>query len=246
MHILRDYSLPLLLAFGVHAAVALSLAQGWKPPPVEPRVVAPNIVDAALLVLERPKPRPAPRSAPPPAPEPQAREREGVPRKPKPERPAAEVPKPKIDPLAEQRRQKEEDERRRQREEEARQKRLDALADRSFDDLLEREMMDLGQDAADTASLTYFQGIYSAIVANWSRPPSARNDMEARLRVELIPTGEVVSVTVISSSGNGAFDRSAEAAVRKARRFEVPSETRLFERHYRSFVLLFKPQDLLR
>lgn len=236
MHILRDYSLPLLLAFGVHAAVALALAQGWKPPPVEPRVVAPNIVDAALLVLERPKPRPAPRSTPPPAPEPQV----------KPERPAAEVPKPKVDPLAEQQRQEAEAERQRQREEEARQKRLDALADRSFDDLLEQEMMDLGQDAADTASLTYFQGIYSAIVANWSRPPSARNDMEARLRVELIPTGEVVSVTVISSSGNGAFDRSAEAAVRKARRFEVPSETRLFERHYRSFVLLFKPQDLLR
>lgn len=236
MHILRDYSLPLLLAFGVHAAVALALAQGWKPPPVEPRVVAPNIVDAALLVLERPKPRPAPRSTPPSAPEPQV----------KPQRPVAEVPKPKVDPLAEQRRQEAEAERRRQREEEARQKRLEALADSSFDDLLEREMMDLGQDAADTASLTYFQGIYSAIVANWSRPPSARNDMEARLRVELIPTGEVVSVTVISSSGNGAFDRSAEAAVRKARRFEVPSETRLFERHYRSFVLLFKPQDLLR
>ncbi len=231
-HILRDYSLPLLLAFGVHAAVALALAQGWKSPPVEPRVVAPNIVDAALLVLEQPKPKPAPRATPPPTP--------------KLGRPVAEVPKPKVDPLAEQRRQNEEAERERQREEEARQKRLDALADRSFDDLLEREMTDLGQDAADTASLTYFQGIYSAIVANWSRPPSARNDMEARLRVELIPTGEVVSVTVISSSGNGAFDRSAEAAVRKARRFEVPSETRSFERHYRSFVLLFKPQDLLR
>lgn len=236
MHILRDYSLPLLLAFGVHAAVALALAQGWKPPPVEPRVVAPNIVDAALLVLERPKPRPAPRSTPPPTPKPEV----------KPERPAAEAPKPKVDPLAEQRRQQEEAERERQRDEEARQKRLDALADRSFDDLLEREMMDLGQGADEPAALSYIDGIYRAVVSNWSRPPSARNDMEAQLRVELIPTGEVISVTVISSSGNSAFDRSAEAAVRKARRFEVPGETRLFERHFRSFVLLFKPQDLLR
>ena len=236
MHTLRDYSLPLLLAFGVHAAVALALAQGWKPPPVEPRAIKPNIVDAALLVIERPKP--APRRAPPPPPKPEP--------EPKPERPVAEVPKPKVDPLAEQRRQKEEAERRRQREEEARQKRLDALADRAFEEALTRELTGIGQDAGESAALTYIEGIYSAVVANWSRPPSARNDMEALLRVELIPTGEVLSVTVISSSGNGAFDRSAEAAVRKARRFQVPSETQLFERHFRSFVLLFKPQDLLR
>lgn len=235
MHTLRDYSLPLLLAFGVHAAVAFALSQGWKPPPVEPRVVAPNIIDAALLVLERPAPKPAP-PAPPPPPAP----------KPKPEQPVAEVPKPKVDPLAEQRREREKAERERQREEEARKKRLEALAESRFEEELEQEMMSLGEDTDDPAALTYADAIYRAVVANWSRPPSARNDMEAQLRVELIPTGEVVSVTVISSSGNNAFDRSAEAAVQKARRFEVPPETRLFERHFRSFVLLFKPQDLLR
>ena len=235
MHTLRDYSLPLLLAFGVHAAVALALSQGWKPPPVEPRVVAPNIVDAALLVFERPAPKPAP-PAPPPPPAP----------KPQPERPVAEVQKPTVDPLAEQRREREKAERERQREEEARKKRLEALAESRFEEELEQEMMNLGEDTDDPATLTYADAIYRAVVANWSRPPSARNDMEAQLRVELIPTGEVVSVTVISSSGNNAFDRSAEAAVQKARRFEVPPETRLFERHFRSFVLLFKPQDLLR
>ena len=235
MHTLRDYSLPLLLAFGVHAAVAFTLSQGWKPPPVEPRVVAPNIVDAALLVLERPAPKPAP-PAPPPPPAP----------KPQPEQPVAEVQKPTVDPLAEQRREREEAERERQREEAARKKRLEALAESRFEEELEQEMMNLGEDTDDPATLTYADAIYRAVVANWSRPASARNDMEAQLRVELIPTGEVVSVTVISSSGNNAFDRSAEAAVQKARRFEVPPETRLFERHFRSFVLLFKPQDLLR
>ena len=235
MHTLRDYSLPLLLAFGVHAAVAFTLSQGWKPPPVEPRVVAPNIVDAALLVLERPAPKPAP-PAPPPPPAP----------KPQPEQPVAEVQIPKVDPLAEQRREREKAEHERQREEEARKKRLEALAESRFEEELEQEMMNLGEDTDDPAALTYADAIYRAVVANWSRPPSARNDMEAQLRVELIPTGEVVSVTVISSSGNNAFDRSAEAAVQKARRFEVPPETRLFERHFRSFVLLFKPQDLLR
>ena len=237
MSTFRDYSLPLLLAFGVHAAVALALSHGWKPPAVEPRIIKPDIVNAALLVLERPKPAPRTTSAPPPpTPKP----------KPPPDRPVAEVQKPKVDPLAEQRREQEQRERERQREEEARQKRLNALAESAFEQEMEREIMDFGQDGDESASLTYIDGIYRAIVANWSRPPSARNDMEARLRVELIPTGEVVSVSVISSSGNSAFDRSAQAAVRKARRFEVPGEIRLFERHFRSFVLLFKPRDLLR
>ena len=237
MSTLRDYSLPLLLAFGVHAAVALALSHGWKPPQVEPRIIKPDIVNAALLVMERPQPQARSTPAPPPrAPEPE----------PKPDRPVAEPQKPKIDPLAEQRREQEEAERERQREEEARQKRLNALAESAFEEELERELMNLGRDTDEPATLTYIDGIYRAVVANWSRPPSARNDMEAQLQVELIPTGEVVSVTVISSSGSSAFDRSAETAVRKARRFEVPGETKLFERHFRSFVLLFKPQDLLR
>ncbi len=236
MNLFRDYSLPLILAIGVHAAAALALAQNWKPPPNEPQAIRPDIVNAALLVLERPKPRPAPRPAPPPPPpKPE----------PKPEPRVAEVPKPTVDPLAEQRRREEEAERERLREEQARKERLEALAESAFEQALEQEAMEIGSDGLDAASMSYADGIYRAVVANWSRPPSARNDMETQLRVELIPTGEVVSVTVISSSGNSAFDRSAEAAVRKARRFEVPSEIRLFERHFRSFVLLFKPQDLL-
>ena len=104
-------------------------------------------------------------------------------------------------------------------------------------------------DATDDEAIiaqTYRFGIYKLVVANWSRPPSARNNMEAKLLVELLPTGDVVSVTVLEPSGNGAFDRSAEAAVRKARRFDVPVESRLFERYFRRFTLLFRPGDLLR
>ena len=70
--------------------------------------------------------------------------------------------------------------------------------------------------------------------------------MQAKLMVELVPIGDVVSVTLVESSGNSAFDRSAEAAVRKARRFEVPKESDVFERYFRRFTLLFKPEDLLR
>ena len=50
---------------------------------------------------------------------------------------------------------------------------------------------------------------------------------------------------IIKSSGSYVFDRSAESAVRKARRFVVPKDPALFEKHFRRFTLLFKPDDLL-
>lgn len=96
----------------------------------------------------------------------------------------------------------------------------------------------------DEKAMAYVSQIQREIIQNWSRPPSARNGMETLLRVRLIPTGEVVDVNVEDSSGNNAFDRSAVLAVRKARRFVVPTDVRLFERNFREFTVLFRPDDL--
>ena len=96
----------------------------------------------------------------------------------------------------------------------------------------------------DEKAMAYVAQIQRDIVQYWSRPPSARNGMESLLRVSLIPTGEVIDVKLEQSSGNDAFDRSAIQAVRKARRFTVPSDTLRFERDFREFTVLFKPDDL--
>jgi colicin import membrane protein len=96
----------------------------------------------------------------------------------------------------------------------------------------------------DEKAMAYVAQIQREIVQNWSRPPSARNGMEALLRVLLIPTGEVVDVRVEDSSGNDAFDRSAVLAVTKARRFVVPTDSQRFERDFREFTVLFRPDDL--
>lgn len=96
----------------------------------------------------------------------------------------------------------------------------------------------------DEKAMAYVAQIQREIIQNWSRPPSARNGMQSILRVYLIPTGEVVDVKVEESSGNDAFDRSAVLAVRKAERFVVPSDTLRFERDFREFTVLFRPEDL--
>ena len=88
--------------------------------------------------------------------------------------------------------------------------------------------------------------IQAAVIGRWTRPPSARNGMVSILSIQLVPTGEVVGVGVVQSSGNTAFDRSAMTAVERVGRFpEVTKlDNRTFEANFRRFQLVFKPEDL--
>jgi colicin import membrane protein len=96
------------------------------------------------------------------------------------------------------------------------------------------------------AALSYADAIRRRVEANWSRPTSARNGMKVDLRIQLVPTGTIVNVAVLRSSGNDAFDRSAINAVNKIGQFSeiktMPS--RIFERNFRQFQFSFQPQDL--
>jgi colicin import membrane protein len=123
---------------------------------------------------------------------------------------------------------------------------LGDMADAALEQSLARESVSLLRDEQAEVAQSYRAEIYELVRQNWSRPPSARNGMSARLLVELIPTGEVVSVSVVEGSGNAAFDQAAEQAVRQARRFPVPDNNAQFERYFRRFYFLFQPEDLLR
>jgi colicin import membrane protein len=241
---------------------------------IRPQIVNATLVmmeagmTAAPAPAARPQPKPAPKPEPKPAPKPEPK-----PEPPKPEPKPVPKPEPKPTPpkpdlAVEQRKQEEalrqeeqrQEELRKQQEQQkqeelARQQRLQTLADASFENALASEATELatvtdtassGSVADAPAAMSYRDGIYQAVKNNWSRPPSARNGMETTLLVELVPTGDVVNVTIVKSSGDAAFDRSAEAAVRSARRFQVPPESDLFERYFRRFTLLFRPEDLLR
>jgi len=93
---------------------------------------------------------------------------------------------------------------------------------------------------------SYSAYITERIEANWNRPPSARRGMEAKLLITLVPTGQVISVKLLKKSGNIAFDRSAEQAVYKVGSFDKLQQLdiRTFEKSFRKFQLVFKPNDL--
>ena len=237
---IRDYSLPLVLALLVHLVAGAMLLQGWTPAPKIADVIKPQVVNASLIVMQAPaKPAaPAPKPQPKPAavtakakktPKPSATKQPSTAEKAKA---AAARKKAAAAEAAERRR--------------LQLAALGDMADAALEQSLERESVSLLRDEEAQIAQSYRAEIYELVRQNWSRPPSARNGMSARLLVELIPTGEVISVAVVEGSGNAAFDQAAEQAVRQARRFPVPDNNSQFERYFRRFYFLFQPEDLLR
>jgi len=139
---------------------------------------------------------------------------------------------------AEQRRQQEvAAEQERQREEQAQ---AQASAQQEAD----------AREVAETEAelvMAYSAVIHDLVQQYWSRPPSARNGMVVVLRIRMVPTGDILDVEIVQSSGDFAFDRAAESAVLKVNRFtELQGmDPRLFDRNFRTFLLTFRPQDLL-
>lgn len=108
------------------------------------------------------------------------------------------------------------------------------------------EQAAIAADQAEATAQSYVAVIAQRVEQYWSRPPSARKGMQCELLIQLVPTGRVVNVSIQKSSGNAAFDRSAEQAVLKAEQFrelqQVPPD--VFEEYFRQLTLLFNPQDL--
>lgn len=106
------------------------------------------------------------------------------------------------------------------------------------------------QTASSDAQAVSGQSEFMALIRQeierrWVRPPSARSGMQADLRLRLVPGGDVLDVTLVRSSGDAAFDRSALNAVHNAGRLPVPGEPRQFE-PFRDFILTFRPENLRR
>lgn len=244
MGLLKTYTLPLLLALVIHTALAFALYRGWTPQTTLSAVVTPKVVNAKLVVLEpkaQPKSKPAQKKPAPP--------KSPIIKKPSPKKNDPTIAAKKKAAADKKAKDVAEQKAREALLERQRLERLAALGDLAKTNLeqsIAEEVQSLNDIEYDEAAQSFRAGIYEQVRKNWSRPPSARNGMQARLLVELIPTGEVISVTLVESSGSSAFDRSAEQAIRQARRFAVPAENSTFEKYFRRFYFLFQPGDLLR
>lgn len=234
---------PILATVALHGLMIVMLTSNWSgldeqrtiKARVIPKVINARLVDASDLKPKKvtqsvAKPRAKPRVKPKPKPKPVQKAKPKPKAQPKPKKlPPKAVEK--VEPKPEPRLTAAE---------------LAAIARSELSQALAAE--DEGHVAvtADDLAASFATLIQQTVVNYWSRPPSARNGMEVLLALQLIPTGEVISVTVVKSSGNTAFDRSAVNAVQKAGQFpelqKLPS--RDFEKSFRRFRLLFRPEDL--
>ena len=224
------FGTPLFITLLLHAAVIAALVVRWESAStIEARLAQSVAIKAQLVSAEslKPKPKPKPKSQPKPKPKPQPKQTDNTP---------AVTPKP-VDPPAEEASEKEASER---REEE-----IAAQALKEIEAALASEQT-TQEGSVGSISDTVAAIIQQAVVGRWARPPSARNGMVAVLEIALVPTGDVVGVAVLRSSGDNAFDRSAINAVERAGRFPEVSqvERALFERDFRRFQLIFRPDDL--
>ncbi len=128
---------------------------------------------------------------------------------------------------AEEKKRKAEEEKRRKLEE---QRKLEAQMQAD---------MEAERDATEIE--LYMAQIQQAVTDNWLRPSTVGDGLKCTLRIRMATGGNVIAAQVVQSSGNGAFDRSAEAAVHKADPLPVPTG-RLFEK-FRDINLVFAPRS---
>jgi colicin import membrane protein len=145
---------------------------------------------------------------------------------------------------------KRERELREQREREAEQRRAREAAQQEQ----RRRDAEAAEAAAAEAASSEFELVQSAtgliqqlVTENWSRPPSARNGMRVVIQIRMLPTGELIDARITQSSGDPAFDRSAENAVYRAAPFSelTALPIRVFNQNFRTLSLIFQPEDLL-
>ena len=87
---------------------------------------------------------------------------------------------------------------------------------------------------------------YSAMIKQrvkryWIRPGSTESGLKCTVRVSLLPGGDFKQVTIVKSSGNAIFDRSAESAVYKAAAAPQPTDLNAAAA-LRDFQFIFKPE----
>jgi len=254
---LNAYTLPLIISLLLHALVLGLVLQNWesvpKPRQVEiPQHIQAQVVDfnpraeeearlaeeQRVIDLRRRQEEQAQREAE------QRRQQEAERQRQAQERERQQ----EAERAAERERQQEQQRERERQEQAARQERERQELERQqrLDEALAREEEFLVETQTQGTVQSYVSLIAQRIEQNWSRPPSARVGMQVVLMIQLVPTGQVVDVSVVESSGNAAFDRSAEQAVTRVGRFteiqDMPPE--IFERHFRQLRLVFIPQDL--
>lgn len=80
------------------------------------------------------------------------------------------------------------------------------------------------------AMARYEEAIRQKVVRNWLKPAALPGNLACVVRVEQLPTGDVVKAEVLSCNGDEAVRRSIESAVLRASPLPPPTDRTLWDR----------------
>ena len=117
-----------------------------------------------------------------------------------------------------------------------------ALIESSITNLLSEETeVEVSKEQQEIAM--YAQRIISTIEDAWMKPRNIPENLVANLRLKIRPSGRIIGVDLIKSSGNIRFDNSALQAVRRVEKFNffnsIPKT--LFEKEFQVISISFNP-----
>ena len=237
------YITAVLSSIGLHVLVAAAFLIDW-PSENKDIVVQPQFIQAELIQL-KPKEKPKKKASNSKAKDLAAKRREAERQRAEQQRREKQrIAAREAERLEKLRQQEQARQKREQKQRELAQERARKQA--ALDEKLRQEQAaELAQQDKQSVN-SYLQLIQGRLSQNWSRPPSARLGMQTLIELRLVPTGRIVGVKILESSGDIAFDRSVEQAAFKAAPFsELQSmEPRLFEQYFRVVKVLFNPEDL--
>ena len=272
--LIHGYSFPVVLSLALHGALLAAMVVSWDK--TQTLKMAPPVhLTAALVDLPKAKPKPAPKPAVDRQAQKRAAEKKAAEQRRREEAKQKELARKKEqqrqkelalkrEKEAQDKSRKEEETRRaaerekvlkqkqetekRRKQEEDRRKKQEMLQ------RLERERQQQEMQAAAEAEYKDQQvAQYSALIKSlasqyWNRPPSARNNMVAEVRISLSPFGDLLDIALVTGSGNEEFDRSVIQAVKNAAPFPEfkKLERNIFDEYFRRITIRFRPEDLVR
>lgn len=246
---IRDSLIPIGVSLSIHILIFGALLVGWEAETKPVTRPTPKFIEAKLVKLEEQTKKKAAAKKPKKIDLAAKRKEQELLKREAEKKRQAQIKREreaKAKKEAEKRKQEEEKKRLEREQELEKQRKNKQRLQQEFEDALKEEEGMLMDEVYETEAQSYSSKIQQRVEQNWNRPPSARTGMVCTLSIQLVPTGRVVNVEVVKSSGSSAFDRSAVQAVKKVELFPEITEMspEVFERYFRQFEMLFNPQDL--
>lgn len=86
----------------------------------------------------------------------------------------------------------------------------------------------------------WIAAIRATVTGNWNRPLSAPDDLDCRVQITQLPSGQVIGVNILECNGGPAVKQTIKTAIYKSSPLPTPADPDVFQRQ---ITFVFNPRD---